>query len=91
MFPPEAATPEWDQRGEYLRDQLVVYAMTHQKRLFKVGKSLTLRDVFKASKGKDGGPKDGLEIKNGCLTFVVLPKGEIEQKWVADFKESRDS
>ena len=91
MFPPDAAAPEWDKKGEYVNSKLVVYAMTHQRHLLKVGKKMTLRDVFKASKNKDGEKKDGLEIKDGCLTFVVLPRGEVEQKWVADFKEGSSS
>jgi hypothetical protein len=90
MFPRDAPTPPWDQKREYVTGQLNVYAITRRKRILRVGKNMTLRDVFKASKNKDGDPKDGLEIREGCLTFVVLPKGEVEQKWVADFKESRD-
>ncbi|TFY59271.1 hypothetical protein EVJ58_g5880 [Rhodofomes roseus] len=91
MFPPEAPAPEWDKDHEYVADKLVVYAMTHRKRLLKVGKKMTLRDVFEASKEKKGQPKDGLELKDGCLTFVVLPKGAIETNWVEEFKKSRDS
>lgn len=64
--------------------------MTHRKRLLKVGKKMTLRDVCKAAKGEDGQPKDGLEVKDGCLTFVVLPKGEVEKKWVDEYKGSRE-
>jgi hypothetical protein len=90
MFPPGAVSPEWDQKGEYTSERLVVYAITHRRRLLKVGKRMTLMDVFKASKSKDGDPKDGLEIKENCLTFVVLPMGEVEQKWVVEFKDSRD-
>jgi hypothetical protein len=89
MFPNSTATPEWDQKDEYVDNQLVIYAITHRQRLLKVGKRLTLRDVFKASKAKEGEPRDGLEIKDGCLSFIVLPKGGAEQKWVADFKEKR--
>ncbi|OBZ76696.1 Hsp70/Hsp90 co-chaperone CNS1 [Grifola frondosa] len=91
MFPPNAAIPEWDKNKEYVNGQLAVYAMTHRKRLLKVGKKTTLEDVCKAARGKDGEPKDGLELKDGCLTFVVLPKGEVEQRWVEDYKRARDS
>jgi len=90
MFPPQAPAPEWDKNAEYVDGQLVVYAMTLRKRLLKVGKKMTLGDVCRAAKGKDGEPRDGLEIKDGCLTFVVLPKGEGEAKWVEDFKKIRD-
>jgi small subunit ribosomal protein S7e len=89
MFPPQAPRPEWDKRGEYVDGQLVVYAMTRRKRLLKVGKKMTLIDVCKAAKGKEGEPRDGLEVKDGCLTFVVLPKGDVEKKWIEDFKKSR--
>lgn len=91
IFPPEAPAPEWDEKHEYAADKLVVYAMTRRKRLLKVGKKMTLRDVLSASKEKKGQPKDGLELKNGCLTFVVLPRGDVETKWVEEFKRSRDS
>ncbi|KAI9000943.1 40S ribosomal protein S7 [Trametes punicea] len=89
MFPPNAPQPEWDKEGEYTDGNLVVYGFTKRQRLLKVGKKMTLRDVFKAAKAKDGEPKDGLELKDGTLTFIVLPKGVEEQKWVEDFKRNR--
>ena len=52
---------------------------------------MTLRDVFIASKAKEGDPPDGLELKDGCLTFVVLPKGDVERKWVEECKRQRDN
>jgi hypothetical protein len=90
MFPPQAQAPEWDKNAEYVDGRLVVYAITLRKRLLKVGKKMTLTDVCRAAKGKHGEPRDGLEIKDGCLTFVVLPKGEVETKWVEEFKNARD-
>lgn len=90
MFPPEAPAPEWDQKGEYVDGNLVIYAITHRRRLLKVGKKMTLRDVCKAARGKDGEPRDGLEVKNGCMSFVVVPKGAEEKRWVDEFKQSRD-
>jgi hypothetical protein len=90
MFPPQAPAPEWDKKGEYVDGKLVVYAMTLRKRLLKVGKKMTLSDVCHAAKGKEGEPIDGLEVKDGCLTFAVLPKGDVEQKWVEDFKKTRE-
>jgi len=47
---------------------------------------MTLRDVCSAAKGIE---KDGLELKDGCLTFVVLPRGEVENKWIQEYKSSR--
>ena len=58
--------------------------------MLKVGKKMTLRDVFKASAAKAGEPQDGLEIKDGCLTFAVLPRGDEEQKWIEEYKRRRD-
>ncbi|KAF7794535.1 hypothetical protein EIP86_005669 [Pleurotus ostreatoroseus] len=81
MFPPQAPPPDWDKQGEYIDGRLVVYAMTHQNRLLRVGKKMSLRDVFNASAAKPGEPKDGLELKDGCLTFVVLPRGKVETSW----------
>jgi hypothetical protein len=90
MFPPQAAPPEWDRKGEYIDGKLVIYAMTHRRRLFKVGKNMTLVDVCNAAKAKAGEPKDGLELKDGCLTFVLLPKGTaVEKGWVKDFKANK--
>lgn len=75
---------------EYLTENLVVYATTHRQRLLKVGKKLTLREVFKAAKERAGAPKDGLELKDNCLTFVVLPKGIVETQWIEEYKKSRE-
>ncbi|KAJ3990335.1 40S ribosomal protein S7 [Lentinula detonsa] len=83
MFSSTAPPPEWDVKRQYKAGRLVVYAITRRKRLLKVGKKMTLRDVFNASKGKEGDPPDGLELKDNCLTFVVLPKGDVETKWMS--------
>ncbi|KAJ7179452.1 hypothetical protein C8R46DRAFT_987205 [Mycena filopes] len=91
MFPPQAPPPNWDVKGEYVDGQLVVYATTHQKRLLKVGKKMSLRDVCTAAKAKDGEPRDGLEMKDGCLTFAVVPKGDVEKKWIEKYKSARKS
>jgi hypothetical protein len=91
MFPPQAPAPNWDKSGQYIANALVVYAITRRKRLLKVGKKMSLRDVCNATKAKEGEPGDGLELKDGCLTFVVVPKGEVEQNWVDEFKRTRDS
>ncbi|KAL7282463.1 hypothetical protein ACG7TL_003934 [Trametes sanguinea] len=89
IFPPTAPRPDWDKKGDYVDGNLVVYGFTRRQRLLKIGKKMTLRDVCKAAKAKEGEPRDGLELKDGTLTFVVLPKGEEEKKWVEDFKKNR--
>ncbi|KAF8665574.1 hypothetical protein AX16_000032 [Volvariella volvacea WC 439] len=91
MFPPNSPPPDWDVENEYVNGSLVIYAMTHRKRLLKVGKKMTLRDVCKAAKEKKGEPRDGLPLKDGCLTFVVLPRGDVELRWVEEYKASRDA
>ncbi|KAK0498450.1 40S ribosomal protein S7 [Armillaria luteobubalina] len=83
MFPPQAAPPEWDTKGEYVDGQIVIYVMTCRKRLLKVGKKMSLKDVCTAAKAKEGEPIDGLELKDGCLTFVLLPKGDVEKRWMS--------
>lgn len=90
MFPPQVPPPEWDQKHKYVAHKLAVYATTYRKRLLKVGKKMTLRDVFKASKEKEGMPKDGLELKDNFLMFIVLPKGEVESQWVEEYTKSRE-
>ncbi|TFK94731.1 40S ribosomal protein S7 [Polyporus arcularius HHB13444] len=79
MFPPNAPQPEWDKKGEYVDGKLVVFGWTKRRRLLKIGKKMTLRDVCNAAKAKDGEPYDGIEMNDGTLSFVVLPKGEEEQ------------
>ena len=91
MFPPEGARPNWDAIGEYTTRNLSVYFQTRHKRLLKVGKRMTLADVFARAVGPVGEEVDGLELKEGCLHCVVLPKGKVEDDWVADFKRSRDA
>lgn len=91
MFPPNAEPPSWDVKRQYIDGELIVYAMTHRKRLLKVGKKMSLRDVLNASKAKEGDPRDGLELKDGCLSFAVLPKGDDERRWVEEYKRLRDS
>ena len=91
MFPPNAPSPEWDKKNEYVDGSLVVFGWTRRRRLLKIGKKMTLRDVCNAAKAKDGEPSDGLEMTDGTLSFVVLPKGSEEQKWVEEFKKTRES
>ncbi|RPD67088.1 40S ribosomal protein S7 [Lentinus tigrinus ALCF2SS1-7] len=83
MFPPNSPQPEWDKKGEYVDGNLVVFGWTKRRRLLKIGKKMTLRDVCKAAKAKDGEPVDGIEMNDGTLSFVVLPKGKEEQKWMS--------
>jgi len=33
--------------------------------------------------------QDGLEIRDGCLSFVVVPKGDIENWYVEDFRKKK--
>ena len=83
-------SPSWDITGEYTVGNLVVYASTHRQRVLKVGKRMTLRDVCDAvaggSRNAQTGEKDGLELRHGCLSFYVIPKGEREREWVDEFK-----
>lgn len=89
MLPPKGSRPEWDKKAEYNVKNVNIYAMTAKKRLFKVGKNKTLREAFEAGKSKPGEPRDGLELKDGCLTFVVVPRGAIENQWIAEFKSTK--
>ena len=88
MFPPEAPAPAWDEKGEYIADKLVVYAVTRRKRVLKVGKRMSLADVCRSAGGKEG-ESDGLEMRDGGLAFAVLPKGEEEKRWVEQVKRER--
>jgi hypothetical protein len=95
MLPPNAAPPEWDKEQNYINDgRLVVYASTRRKRLLKVGKRMTLKDLIQAAKGKAVADleeeKDGLEMRDGTLDVIILVKGSIENEWVAGFKKDLD-
>ena len=96
MFPRDAAASSrqpWDTEGKYVDDgSLVVYAMTRRRRLMKVGRKVTLRDVCRAAGGGVVGPDgkgDILEVKDGCLSFVAAPKGEVERRWVEEHRSMR--
>lgn len=89
MFPPDGVRPSWDEKGEYTPDNLSVYLETKKKRLLKVGKKMTLADVFTRAGGNER-ELDGLELKAGCLHAVVLPRGTVESEWVEQFKIRRD-
>ncbi|KAL5487906.1 CNS1 [Sanghuangporus weigelae] len=89
MFPPNVLAPGWDLKHEYMYGKLNVYVITRTKRLLKVGMKMTLRDLLNVAKVKDATP-DGLEVREGYLSFVVVPKGEVEQRWVDELKKIRD-
>ncbi|ORY25815.1 hypothetical protein BCR39DRAFT_542841 [Naematelia encephala] len=87
-----AESPAWDTVREYTPGNLVVYAETRARRLLKVGKELTLREVLAKAARKDdeGKEKDGVVLRDGLLSFVVLVKGTKEKEWIDDFKSKRD-
>jgi len=87
MFPrdaPASSRQPWDTAGKYVDDgSLVVCATTRWRKLLKVGRKMTPRDVCRAAGSGVIGPDgkgDGLEVKDGSLSFVVVSKGEVEQK-----------
>lgn len=97
IFPasPSSTSPpwsEWDTKHEYYTSNLAVYVETSQRRLLKVGKEITLREVIaKAVKPAEGGkPRDGIVLRDGLLSFVVLVKGKEEREWIENFKRVRD-
>lgn len=87
----------WDLKQEYYDENLQVYATTKRDRLLKIGKKLSLREVidqaFKQadkSKGEDQvRDRDGLVMRDGILSLIVLPKGDAEKEWVEKFKNER--
>jgi tetratricopeptide (TPR) repeat protein len=90
MFSPDGPPPPFDpSRTQYTSANLVVYATTHRKRALKCGKRTTLRELLDSAKAKEGEKADGLEMKDGCLNFVVVPKGDEEKKWIDEFKRNR--
>ncbi|OXG74821.1 TPR repeat protein [Cryptococcus neoformans A2-102-5] len=97
MFPISPSAPqipwaEWDEKREYYVPNLVVYVETKERRLLKVGKELTLKEVLgKARRDAKGEvKKDGVVLRDGLLSFVVLVKGAQEKAWIEEFKRKRD-
>jgi len=95
MFPQGGPFQPWDTGRKYVDDgSLVIYTTTRRKRLLKVGRKMTLRQLCRAAGTGSGsvigpdGKRDGLEFLDGCLSFVVVPKGEVERKWVEEFKRT---
>ncbi|PWN48076.1 hypothetical protein IE53DRAFT_381635 [Violaceomyces palustris] len=95
MFPPESRGQlPWDTKGEYVNSNLNVYATTKKKRLLKIGKKLSLREVMdQAAKDSETGKvedRDGMVMMDGILSLVVLPKGDAEKEWIQRFKAERE-
>lgn len=95
MFPPESrgALP-WDERGEYVSNNLNVYATTRWKRLLKLGRKVTLREILdQGAKDMDkekGQERDGVVMMDGFISLIVLPKGKGEKEWIERFKAERE-
>ena len=69
----------------------MVYVETRDRRLLKIGKELTLKKAIKkAMKKQEEKDTDGVILRDGLLSFVVLPKGEPERTWIDEFKRKRD-
>ena len=83
---------EWDTKREYFTSNLAVYVETAQRRLLKVGKELALREVIAkaAREAKNGREKDGVVLRDGLMSFVVIVKGNEEREWINEFKLKRD-
>lgn len=89
MFPPAGARPGWDVTGEYIVPSLSLYAQTKRKRLLKIGKKMTLADLCQSAAAKPGEEADGLEMVDGHLSIIVLLKGDVEKRWIDEFKRER--
>jgi len=90
ILPEDGQPPNWDAEREYKWNNVSVYVVTRTRRLLKIGLKLTLAEVFlKAGVMRDD-VQDGLEAKDGCLSFVVVAKGEAETKYVEQFKQECD-
>lgn len=84
-----ATPPPWDTAAAYRPGKVVVYCETALGRLLKIPRKMTLREVFEAARGQEGKGQDGVVLRDGLLSFVVLVKGEDEQKWVEEAKKKQ--
>lgn len=94
MFP-QAGAVGWDERGEYVGPKLSAYTSTKRRRLLKLGRKLTLREVLdqgaKDADPKKGEQRDGVVLRDGLLSIIVLPsKSEAERRWIEQFKKERE-
>jgi hypothetical protein len=94
IFPKDGPPPAWDRKNrEYQNGKLAVYAVTRRGRLLKIPSKSTLADVFlqAGTMVEEGGKQvqDGMEIRDGCLSFVIVPKGDVESWYVEDFKKKK--
>ncbi|KAL9936076.1 hypothetical protein V8E36_004918 [Tilletia maclaganii] len=65
VFPADAPPQPWDaERREYVSKKLVVYASTRKRRLFKVGRGLSLRELME--KGADEGGAKAMAAAAGA-------------------------
>lgn len=89
---PNPPWSDWDTKHEYYNSNLAVYVETQQRRLLKVGKDITLREVITKShrSASANAPRDGIVLRDGLMSFVVLVKGTEEREWIANFKKVRD-
>jgi len=95
VFPRGGPFRPWDTEQKYVNDgSLIIYTTTRRKRLLKVGRKITLRQLCRAAGSGSGsavgpdGKCDGLEVIDRCLSVVIVPKGEAERKWVEIFKRT---
>jgi len=51
-----------------------------------------LREILSKAKkeAKDGEEKDGIVLRDGLMSFVVLVKGKEERDWIENFKKKRE-
>jgi small subunit ribosomal protein S7e len=99
IFPEGGPPANWDiQNREYNAKNVSVYAITRAGRLLKVGFKMTLADLFlrsgttiPTSKKGDKEVQDGLEVRDGSLSFVVVPKGKVEQAYIENFKREKEA
>jgi len=50
---------------------------------------MTLADLCQSAAAKLGDEVDGLEMVDGHLSIIVLLKGDVEKRWIDDFKRER--
>lgn len=101
VFPPEArGSIQWDHAGQYVSTNLQVYATTKKMRLLKIPRGLSLREIVDQGAKEEqvvvnGGKKlvrDGVVLKDGIITLVVLPKNsDAEKEWIERFKKDREA
>jgi len=96
QFPgPGSSNPRkpWDDNGDWSTPNLTIYAKTHQMRIHKLDRNMTLRQIIDRCAENEEGAEEGTErdglvlVKEGLGLFVFVEGSTAEKDWIAGIEE----